>query len=76
MRSCVGVYIDKLRDQNKMQSQRGKNPFDSLYVSGTPLSKHVECLVPNSNNSELVYAEIKENLPMYIERAIEKAGKY
>ena len=75
-KGIVGVYIDKLRDQNRMQTQRGKNPFDCIYAKGKPLSYYVDCFVPGSNNSEQVYSEIKEQLPRYIERAIEKAGKY
>lgn len=76
-KGIVGVYIHNLKDKNGEQSSKGANPFYNMYnKEGRRLSTYVECYDPPHSTSTYVYDDIKENLSEYIERAIEKSGKY
>jgi dihydroorotate dehydrogenase len=76
-KGIVGVYINKLEDQNKEQSDKGSNPFYNIFTDNNHrLSEYVECFESAYFSSSYVYADIKKNLPIFIERAIDKQGTY
>ena len=76
-KGMVGIYINKLEDQNGNQTDRGKNPFDYVYAyDGTKLSNYIECYESPHLTSRFVYDDIKKNIESLIEYAIEnKAPK-
>ena len=71
-KGMVGIYINKLEDQNGNQSHRGNNPFDYVYANdGTRLSNYIECFESTYQSSKYVYDDIKQNIEDLIEYAIE-----
>ena len=71
-KGMVGIYINKLEDQNGNQSDRGSNPFDYVYADdGTKLSNYIECFESAFQTSKFVYDDIKQNIEDLIEHAIE-----
>lgn len=66
----VGVHIQNLKDHNGLQSALGENPFSSVAVQGQELSGVVETYDPPFRDSRLVYRHIRENIELWVERAI------
>jgi hypothetical protein len=76
-KGIVGIYIDRLKDQNGEQCSAGANPFNQVYTrNGTRLSNYVTVFKTRYISSEYAYDDIKENIEQLIEEAIEKAGTY
>lgn len=76
-KGIVGIYIDRLKDQNGEQCSAGANPFYQVYTrNGTRLSNYVTAFKTRYISSEYAYDDIKENIEQLIEEAIEKAGTY
>ena len=76
-KGIVGVYIHKLKDEKGNQTSKGANPFLNIYTDdGYRLSNYVECFDSPYFGSTYVYDDIKDNLPDYIERAINNKGTY
>lgn len=76
-KGIVGIYIDRLKDQNGEQCSAGANPFYQVYApNGTRLSNYVKVFKTRYISSEYAYDDIKENIEQLIEEAIEKAGTY
>ena len=76
-KGIVGIYINKLRDKEGNQAEKGSNPFYSLLTdAGERLSKYVECFESQYQTSKNVYDDISEHIEDLIENAIEKSGTY
>ncbi len=76
-KGIVGIYIDRLKDQNGDQCLAGANPFYQIYTqNGARLSNYVTAFKTRYISSEYAYNDIKENIEQLIEEAIEKAGTY
>ena len=91
-KGIVGIYIHKLEDSNKEQSNKGKNPFDSFYVDkainyiaerSSPLDANEVklssvCKTYDSGfySSQYVYDDIKDNISGWIEEAIAIRNRY
>lgn len=77
-KGIVGIYIDKLKDQEGNQSKKGSNPFYNIYIGEKKerLSKYVQCFESKYVTSKYVYDDIKENLESLIEEAINNRGSY
>lgn len=69
-KGVVGIYIDKLEDQDGKQSSRGSNPFYQIIVEGVRLSTIVKCFDSEYLSSQYVYGDIKDNLSKLVESAI------
>ena len=69
-KGVVGVYIHNLKDRNKEQSTKGKNPFDYFRVQDKLLSKIVQAYDPPYSSSANVYKYIQSNIADWIEEAI------
>lgn len=76
-KGLVGVYIHGLKNQDGEQGTRGSNPFyNELTSDGHRLSNYVECYDSPHFSSSYVYDDIKENLPDFIERALDNRGTF
>ncbi len=76
-KGIVGIYINKLKDKDGNQTDKGSNPFYTLLTDkGERLSKYVECFESSYQISKKVYDDISENIEDLIENAIEKSGTY
>ena len=72
-KGVVGVYIHRLKDLDGNQSLKGRNPFDDFRMDGSEkrLSSIVKAYNPPYTNSRDVYAYINDNLPDWIDEALE-----
>lgn len=76
-KGIVGIYIHNLEDAQGRQTEKGSNPFFSLYTdNGERLSNYVTCYEPDYCISKYVYDDIKNNIEKLIEDAIKNAGTY
>lgn len=73
-KAIIGIYIHNLQDKKKMQSKKGKNPFDYIIknIDGkkTKLSEVISCYDPPYKLSKNVYNYISINLQDWIEDSI------
>lgn len=70
-KGIVGIYIHKLEDQNGKQTDKGSNPFYSIYTNnGERLSKYVTCFDSAYSTSKNVYSDIEKHIEDLIEEAI------
>ena len=69
-KGVAGVYIHNLKDRNKEQSVKGKNPFNYVSVQGRLLSQIVKDYDPPYSISTNVYDHIESNISDWIEEAI------
>ena len=68
----LGIYIHNMKDLSGNQAHKGGNPFDHVKLtSGNALSSVIPAHDPPYTDSKDVYAYIKNNLPNWIEKAIE-----
>ena len=79
-KGVLGIYIHNLKDKNRMQSAKGKNPFDNIVldVNGkkVKLSGIVKAYNSQSTVSTTVYKYIEDNIADWVEKAIEIRNKY
>jgi hypothetical protein len=77
-KGLLGIYIHRLKDFSSQQSQKGSNPFDEFTLSERkiPLSSIVKAYDPPHLDSKAVYSYIHDNLPSWIEEAIQIRAKY
>jgi len=75
-KGVFGIYIHNLKDGEGEQSAKGSNPFEAYNIGETTMSKIVKTYDPPYSTSTYVYDHIKENLPGWIEKAIEIRGDY
>ena len=70
-KGIVGIYIHNLKDQDGKQTEKGNNPFYSIYTnSNERLSKYVTCFDSIYVSSKNVYDDISSNIEDLIENAI------
>ena len=70
-KGIVGIYIHKLKDEGGKQTDKGANPFYSVYTNdGERLSKYVICFDSNYQTSKYVYDDISDNIEDLIEDAL------
>lgn len=70
-KGIVGIYIHKLKDSDENQTDKGANPFYSVYTNdGERLSKYVTCFDSEYQSSKNVYEDIEDNIEELIENAI------
>jgi hypothetical protein len=72
----LGVHIHNLKDLNKTQCAKGRNPFEGFNVGKTPLSSIVKTYDPPFAESTLAYSHIQINLEKWIEDAIKIRASY
>ncbi|MGS1319426.1 TIR domain-containing protein [Stenotrophomonas geniculata] len=65
-----GIRIHRLLNANRLPSDRGANPFDTVQIGGQPLSTIVPLYDPPGQDSQAVYGSISANLQNWIERAV------
>lgn len=72
-KGILGIYINKLKDQNGDQTSKGDNPFTNIYIGSKreSLSKYVKCFDSYYSTSQHVYDDIKNSIEDLIEYAIE-----
>lgn len=76
-KGICGIYIHKLKDSSGNQTEKGANPFDSIFInSSVKLSKYVSCFDSVYVNSKYVYDDIKDEIENLIENAIDNIGKF
>lgn len=79
-KGVVGVYIHNLKNQDGKQARKGRNPFEdfTLTVNGAKrrLSDIIKAYDPPFSDSERVYDYIKQNLPHWVEEAIQIRNRY
>lgn len=76
-KGLVGIYIHKLEDQSRTQTEKGLNPFYSVFTdNGARLSNYVTCFDSEYYSSKYVYDDIKNHIEGLIEDAIKKVGTY
>lgn len=70
-KGIVGIYIHNLEDQDGNQTDKGSNPFYSIYTNGGErLSNYVTCFDSSYSMSKNVYNDIAANIEDLIEDAI------
>lgn len=70
-KGIVGIYVHNLKDQDGNQTEKGSNPFYSVFTNGGErLSKYITCFDSNYSSSKYVYDDISNNLENLIEDAI------
>lgn len=70
-KGIVGIYIHNLKDQDGNQTEKGSNPFYSVFThGGERLSKYITCFDSQYSSSKYVYDDISNNLENLIEDAI------
>lgn len=70
-KGIVGIYVHNLKDQDGNQTEKGSNPFYSVFTNGGErLSKYITCFDSNYSSSKYVYNDISNNLENLIEDAI------
>ena len=76
-KGIVGIHINKLKDKDGNQTEKGSNPFYNILTdSGERLSKYVDCFESVYQTSKYVYDDISDNIENLIEKAIDKSGTY
>ena len=71
-KGIVGIYIHKLKDKNGNQTDKGSDPFYSIYANnGERLSKYVTCFDSSYYTSSYVYDDISKNIESLIENALD-----
>lgn len=76
-KGIVGIYVHNLKDANGKQTNKGSNPFYSLYTNDNKrLSNYVETFDSAYSLSTNVYSDIEKNIEQLIEDAISNSGKY
>lgn len=75
-RGLVSVYIHNLSDLSGEQTEKGANPFAAFTVDGTDLNSIVKAYDPPYVTSAYVYDRIKEELPDWVEEAMEIRKDY
>ena len=67
-KGIVGIYVHNLKDQYGEQTDKGSNPFYSLYTdSGERMSKYVTAFDSKYSSSSYVYSDIEENIEELID---------
>ena len=70
-KGIVGIYVHNLEDEHGDQTEKGSNPFYSIYTNnGERLSKYVTCFDSGYSLSKNVYSDISSNIEDLIEDAI------
>lgn len=70
-KGIVGIYVHNLKDQDGNQTEKGSNPFYSVFTNGGErLSKYITCFDSNYSSSKSVYDDINDNIEDLIEDAI------
>lgn len=75
-KGVFGIYINNLKNKDREQSSKGRNPFDNFTFDGEKLSKIVKAYDPPYSTSTYVYDYIKENLEDWVDEAISLRGDY
>lgn len=77
-KGIVGIHIHNIKDINKKQTSKGKNPFYNIYIgeNNERLSKYVTCFNSTYSSSKYVYDDIKNNIEQLIEEAIDNKDSY
>lgn len=76
-KGLVGIYVHNLKDHDGNQTNKGANPFYSLFTEdGERLSNYVTCFDSIYSTSKYVYEDIEEKIEDLIEEAIKKSGTY
>ena len=75
-KGLVGIYIYGLKNKDREQSSKDRNPFDDFTVNKRKLSTIVKAYDPPYKTSTYVYDHIKENIADWIEEAISIRNDY
>ncbi len=70
-KGLVGIYVHNLKDHDGKQTDKGANPFYSVFTNdGERLSKYVTCYDSAYSSSQNVYNDIDNKIEELIENAI------
>ena len=69
-KGLLGIYIHNLKNKEKEQSAKGRNPFADPRIEIPSLSDIIKVYNPPSNISTDVYRYIYDNIANWIEEAI------
>ncbi len=70
-KGIVGIYVHNLKDKDGKTTEKGSNPFYSIYTNdGKRLSGYVTCYDSPYSSSKYVYDDIENNIEDLIENAI------
>jgi MTH538 TIR-like domain (DUF1863) len=75
-RGVLGVHIHRLLNQDKRPTSKGLNPFSGLKVNNIDLHSAIPVVDPPGFASTDVYAHIHENLPTWVDQAIDIRRTY
>lgn len=75
-KGVLGVHIHKLKNLDGKTSTKGTNPFSKLKLNDKDLSKIVKTYDPPGVQSTTAYKHIKDNLPSWVETAIDIRNRY
>ncbi len=69
-KAILGIYINKLKDQNGLTDSKGKNPFEKFSVNNVKLSNYIKTYDLPYSDSKLNYNYIASNIENWVEQAI------
>lgn len=75
-KGILGINIHNLKGNNSEQDTKGANPFDYVSIDKKKLSSIVKVYDPPFKTSTYVYANIRDNIAEWIEKAIEIRNNY
>ena len=75
-KGLLGIYIHNLKDQDGLQSAKGRNPFELFELGGENLARIVRAYDPPYATSQYVYDYIKKHIADWVEEAISIRGQY
>lgn len=75
-KGMLGIYIHNLQDHERKTSLKGSNPFDSINLGTTLLSRIIKVYDPQPTYNMSVYSQIRNSLPQWVEDAIHVRNQY
>jgi len=75
-KGLLGIYINNLKDLDSKQVFKGQNPFEAFKIGTQNMASIVKVYDPPGQDSNLVYAYIKNNFSNWIEEAIAIRQRY
>jgi hypothetical protein len=72
----LGINIHNLKNREGSRSQKGKNPFESIYLGRKCLANAIKLYEPPTKASKEVYSYIEDHLESWVEKAIEIRKKF
>ena len=75
-KALLGIFINKLKDENGNTDIKRKNPFELFSVNGVNLSNYITTYDLPYSDSKMNYNYIADNIERWVEQAINDRKRY